>query len=215
VPVQKNSAVIPAAVIDVQGDGRWNSQHRIFCEQARNQDVDILFLGDSMLRMMYNSNAWSKYLQPYRCLNFAIGGDQTQHVLWRLQNGELDSVKAKCAVVWCGTNNSGNTAVEVCSEGMHAVITYVREKLDCFVLLLAIAPRGEQPNPYRSKMEKANLLIQQKINNQEKVDYLDVASQFLNKNGKISGSDLYDFLHPSQVGYEKILSILIKKIEAL
>ena len=28
-------------------------------------------------------------------LNFGIGGDQTQHVLWRLSNGELDNIKPK------------------------------------------------------------------------------------------------------------------------
>ena len=32
---------------------------------------------------------------PMHCLNFGIGGDQTQHVLWRLQNGELENLAPK------------------------------------------------------------------------------------------------------------------------
>ena len=32
---------------------------------------------------------------PLHCLNFGIGSDQTQHVLWRVQNGELDNFQPK------------------------------------------------------------------------------------------------------------------------
>lgn len=32
---------------------------------------------------------------PLHCLNFGVGGDETQHVLWRLQNGELEDFAPK------------------------------------------------------------------------------------------------------------------------
>nr|XP_002130784.1 platelet-activating factor acetylhydrolase IB subunit beta-like [Ciona intestinalis] len=210
--INVNSAVVPAPVIDMQGDGRWNSQHRIFCEQGQNKDVDILVLGDSMCRLMYNSSAWSN-LKPYRCLNFGIGGDKTQNILWRLQNGELDSVTARYVVIWCGTNNVDNSASEI-AEGVNAVINYVRQKLNCFVLMLGIAPRGERPNPLRSKMEEANSIIKRNIQDMSKVSYLDVGNQFLGENGILSNLDFYDFLHPTPMCYEKILSAILKQIEA-
>ena len=33
--------------------------------------------------------------EPLHSLNFGIGGDQTQNVLWRVQNGELDNLQPK------------------------------------------------------------------------------------------------------------------------
>ena len=35
---------------------------------------------------------------PLHSLNFAIADDQTQHVLWRLQNGELDNIEPKVRI---------------------------------------------------------------------------------------------------------------------
>jgi len=40
---------------------------------------------------------WDKMFVPLHCLNFGIGSDQTQHVLWRVQNGELDNFQPKAS----------------------------------------------------------------------------------------------------------------------
>lgn len=57
---------------------------------------------------------WDSQLAPLHCLNFGIGGDRTEHVLWRAMNGELDNINAKVVVIWCGTNNHGNSPEQVC-----------------------------------------------------------------------------------------------------
>lgn len=57
---------------------------------------------------------WDKRLAPFHCFNFGIGGDRTEHVLWRTLNGELDNVKPKAVVLWCGTNNHGDAPELVC-----------------------------------------------------------------------------------------------------
>ena len=41
---------------------------------------------------------WEKMFEPLHCQNFGIGGDQTQHVLWRLQNGELENHAPKVSL---------------------------------------------------------------------------------------------------------------------
>ena len=38
---------------------------------------------------------WEKMFVPMHCLSFGIGGDQTQHILWRIQNGEMDNIQPK------------------------------------------------------------------------------------------------------------------------
>lgn len=38
---------------------------------------------------------WRQLFSPLHALNFGVGGDATQHVLWRLSNGELDNISPK------------------------------------------------------------------------------------------------------------------------
>jgi hypothetical protein len=46
----------------------------------------------------YYFQLWKKMFEPLHCVNFGIGGDQTQHVLWRILNGEMDNVEPKVII---------------------------------------------------------------------------------------------------------------------
>lgn len=70
-------------------------QHNRFVNQAREMEPDVVFVGDSIVANMQCTDLWEKWFAPMHCLNFGIGGDQTQHVLWRLRNGELEFIKPK------------------------------------------------------------------------------------------------------------------------
>lgn len=58
----------------------------------------MVFVGDSLVANLQCTDLWEKWFAPMHCLNFGIGGDQTQHVLWRLRNGELEFIKPKVCV---------------------------------------------------------------------------------------------------------------------
>ncbi|MEN9673648.1 MAG: hypothetical protein RL553_1913, partial [Planctomycetota bacterium] len=105
---KENSATKPAP-----RDKNWEKRHEAFVGIAKRGNVDLLFLGDSI------TDAWggeghrttdagdkiftSKFV-PMKAANFGIGGDRTQHVIWRLQNGELDGIKPKVVQLMIGTN---------------------------------------------------------------------------------------------------------------
>ncbi len=38
---------------------------------------------------------WDRLFVPMHSLNFGIGGERTEHVLWRVTNGEMDHMKLK------------------------------------------------------------------------------------------------------------------------
>ena len=87
---------------------------------------------------------WEKNFDPLKAANFGIGGDQTQHVLWRLQNGELDGITPKVAVLMIGTNNIGGHKADQIADGIMSIVKTIQEKSPkTKVLLLGVFPRAK------------------------------------------------------------------------
>lgn len=64
-------------------------------KDSKNKEPDVLFIGDSLIARLQQSIVWSELFEPLHCLNFGIGSDTTQNVLWRLENGEIEDIKPK------------------------------------------------------------------------------------------------------------------------
>lgn len=106
--------------------------------ECREKDPEIIFIGDCIFETLQHTETWNSYFAPLHCLNFSIYQDQTQNVLWRLKNGELDNVKPKIVVLLVGTNNVHNTADEV-AEGILEIVKTIRDKLaDSYIVLPVI-----------------------------------------------------------------------------
>jgi hypothetical protein len=150
VSLHANTATVP-----VPRDEKWVARHKGFVELAKAGNVDVLFLGDSITDGWRKGGLaiWEERFAPLKAVNFGIGGDRTQHVLWRIENGELDGISPKVVVLMIGTNNTGfepdkttrrNTEAET-AEGVRAIVEHLRTKLpSAKILLLAIFPRGEE-----------------------------------------------------------------------
>ena len=84
-------------------------RHDSFNERVKQGNVDLIFIGDSITQGWENSGkaAWSEAYGKRNAVNLGISGDRTQHVLWRLDNGNIEGIKPKLAVIMIGTNNSG------------------------------------------------------------------------------------------------------------
>jgi lysophospholipase L1-like esterase len=168
--------------------------------------VDVLFLGDSITDAWRGKAAqptWDKHFVPHNPANFGIGGDRTQHVLWRIQNGELDGITPKVVVLMIGTNNTGQDSAEQIAAGVTAIVKTIRQRSSSTkVMLLAVFPRGEQPgNPGRVKIAEINKTIS-KLDDGRNVRYLDIGGKFLQPDGTLTKDIMPDFLHLSARGYE-------------
>ena len=202
----KNSAAAPAP-----RDKGWLKRHDGFVEIAKKGDVDVLFLGDSITDGWRGSKkVWEKSFGSLKAANFGIGGDQTQHVLWRIQNGELDGITPKVAIVMIGTNNGHK--VEQVAEGITAIVKTIQEKSPkTRVLLLGIFPRGEKaevkegektvPAKAHVRIAEINKIIA-KLDNGKSIRYLDIGSKFTQPDGSLTKEIMPDFLHLSSKGYE-------------
>ncbi len=194
-----------AATRPVPREGSWMKRHEAFLERAAKGDVDLLFLGDSITQGWGGAKGvWDRYYGPRKAANFGIGGDRTQHVLWRVKNGELDGIAPKVVVLMIGTNNARDDPADQIAEGVEAIVKDLREKLPrARVLLLGVFPRGESPdsNPFREKLAAVNERIKKLDDGGKTVKYLDIGGRFLNDDGTISREIMPDFLHLTPKGY--------------
>jgi beta-glucosidase len=195
----------PSTVVPVPREGGWIERHNSFNDRVKKGDVDLLLIGDSITQGWEGAgkDAWAKHYTPRKAVNLGIGGDRTQHVLWRLENGNIEGIKPKLAVLMIGTNNSNgtdNTAEEI-AAGIEAIVKKLREQLpETKVLVLAIFPRGEKPNPQREKNAKASE-IASKLADGQNVFFLDIGPKFLTADGTLTREIMPDFLHLSPQGY--------------
>jgi beta-glucosidase len=167
--------------------------------------AEVIFVGDSITQRWESSGKeiWAKYYAPRHALNLGIGSDHTQHVLWRLDHGNLDGLKPKVAVVLIGVNNIPddlNTPRQVL-EGVTAVVRKLREHLPLTkVLLLGIFPFREDFCPQRAKALQVNQALHQ-LDDGQWIRFLDFGYLFLQPDGTISKDMMPDFLHLSPTGY--------------
>src|SRR4029453_19252015 len=131
--------------------------HEELLEKRKKGRIDVYFLGDSITRRWGTSDEqYKKFLENWRqnffgwnAANFGWGGETTQNILWRLENGELDGVNPKVIVILAGTNNVGrdpgdDAKVADITRGVHAVINLCRKKAPrATIILTAIFPRND------------------------------------------------------------------------
>jgi lysophospholipase L1-like esterase len=196
------------AVVPVSREGRALGRQNEVLQRARDNQgpCDIIFIGDSITQGWEGkgANVWSNYYGNRQCLNLGVGGDRTQHVLWRFENGQLDGLQPKAAVLLIGTNNSNrddNTEAEIL-EGVLAVVKEIRERLpETQLLVLGIFPRGQSFSAQRGKILQVNQALA-KVADGAMVHYVDFGSQLIEPNGSLSEEIMPDYLHLSERGYE-------------
>jgi lysophospholipase L1-like esterase len=196
----------------LMADGRMNAHfeqlHNAFLARRSEGPIGVLFLGDSITEGWSGGgkSVWEKYYAPLNAANFGIGGDQTQHVLWRIANGELDGINPKVLVLLIGTNNIGYPQEDILRAD-ELIVQRIHEKLpNTKVLVLGIFPRGRDPiDPnvavMRAKIKFVNDGLA-KLDDGEKTRFLDIGDKFLSADGTISPRIMPDALHPNRAGYQ-------------
>ena len=192
----------------VPREGQAFQRHLAINQRVKESQgqAEVIFVGDSITQGWEGNGkaVWAKYYAPRHALNLGISSDRTEHVLWRLDHGNLDGIKPKVAVVLIGVNNipdEKNSSRQVL-EGVTAVVSKLREKLPrTKVLLLAIFPFREDFCAQRGKALQVNQALH-KLEDGQWVRFLDIGHLFLQPDGKIPKAMMRDFLHPSTKGYQ-------------
>lgn len=204
-----NSAIVPNLA------QYFRQKHEANLEVARQGNIDVLFMGDSITDFWRNPEGnyagkpvLDKYFGDWKVANFGIAGDTTQGVLYRLQHGEGQGFSPKAVMLMIGTNNTGggfggagNTAAEI-AEGIGAVVLELEKDFPkAKILLLGVFPRSTADDPVRATIAQINSIIS-RLDDGDRVHYLDIGAKFLDADGNIPRDVMSDSLHPTTKGYE-------------
>lgn len=194
VPAPQNKAWLPTE--------QWLARHEMYKQPDRNK-CQLVFLGDSITEGWLGNglSVWKARYEQYNAFNLGIGGDEVQHVLWRVQDGALSGLAPKVLVLMIGTNNIGNVghkAGEV-AMGVGELLHDLHKRLPkTKILLLGVFPRDEQPG---TRLRKEISLLNSKLKQYPGHTYLDIGAAFLNDDKSISPSMMPDYLHLSTEAY--------------
>ena len=214
--VHTNTAIVP-----VPRTGSATNRQALVLQRAKENPgaYDIEFIGDSITQGWEGAgrNVWQQSYGQRKVINLGVGGDRTQHVLWRFEQGQLDGVKAKVAVVMIGTNNSNNqdnTEAEIL-EGVNAIVQQIRTRQpDTKIILLGIFPRGQTFSPQRGKILQVNQALA-RLDDGKNIFYMDIGPQLIENDGSIARAMMRDYLHPGEAGYKIWADAMEPKLKEL
>lgn len=198
--------LVPANKMDQQW---WKDRHEANKARIAQGNVDLLLVGDSITHGWDGSGKAVEdyYYGDRNCVNMGFGGDQTQHVLWRLNDAPMDKICPKAAVLLIGINSLWGDW-ENCSENVAKGIVACVDKLqslypDCKILVLDIFPAKElASDPIRDRLGKANAIMTETLKDRKNVTVMSINDLWLNDQGTMYKYLTPDFCHPNQLGYK-------------
>ncbi|XP_018332473.1 platelet-activating factor acetylhydrolase IB subunit beta homolog [Agrilus planipennis] len=210
-----NSCLIPQP----KKDNCWQNKHIEYEKKSKSCDADVVWIGDSIIERIQTSSLWKEKISKFKCVNYGIGGDRVENVLWRVENGELDfNCKIKVVVLHLGTNNISQSVEEI-SEGIVNLVEIITKKLDDVTILFpTLLPKGQFPNRGRETNQKVNELLTEIFSDSKyngKVIIIPIHKNIIENNGTISRKMLHDYLHLTDDAYNKVFLPVYAQLELI
>lgn len=218
-PAAPQSAVTPTSR---QAEPKWVELFdKIAAEAAATPASELVFVGDSITQgWRHHTDLWTTHFAKYHPVNAGIWSDGTQHLLWRLQHGQLaglDRKTPRLAVLLIGTNNGGATARAI-AEGIYANIGELRREFPqppIKILVLGIFPSGADPQSKRRLRNIEVNAMMKTVANDKDVFFLDLGGLFVAPDGTIPAAISPDQLHLTRKGFELWAGAMAPKIHEL
>ena len=215
-------------------EGSWRGENWWGDRFARNRDfiadhrtkIDFVFAGSSSVHFWETAGAreFAALTNRYVILNCGYGGDRTQNLLWRFENGELDGYRAKGVVLSIGSNNNGVNGAKVTDTvaGIRACLDVIaRKQPQAKVVLLAYQPRAvgtKDGDPAKDNgadlRNRETSAAMERMADGNRIIYVDVYDRFL-VDGRLPKALSDDYLHPTEKGYGIIRAALEPVLEEI
>jgi lysophospholipase L1-like esterase len=186
--------------------------------QQSTTPVPVVFVGDSITQGWESEGVaiWQERMAPLGAMNLGVGGDRTEHVLWRLEQAPLSRLQPRVIVLMIGTNNasSGRDRGEQIVQGIRAIVRLLQEQCpQACIVLLDIPPRGQAMNPVRGLVLQVNQALAATAW-PEQVTWLACGDRLVLPDGSIDPAIMPDLLHLSPEGYRRWARSILPVITA-
>lgn len=202
------------------GEDWWKQRHERGVAQTKAGGFDVAFLGDSITQGWEDGGrtTWNALFAPLKAANFGFSGDRTEHVLWRLENGEILGADPKVIVIMIGTNNVGHGSSNAAqtADGVRAIVAKLRTGLPkAKILLLGVFPRGATANdPMRVAVNQATAAFAS-LHDGKQVFFSDIGKAFVRIDGNLRSTLMPDLLHLNPDGYAVWGKAIVDDVERL
>lgn len=209
-PTPDTEVVLPLCMIPApRTDEPGVARQRQVLDRVRQAQapMPVVFIGDSITQGWEDAGGtvWREAFEPLGAVNLGVGGDRTEHVLWRLEQAPLTRLEPRVVVLMIGTNNAstGRDSGSLIARAVHAVADRVAAQCpQARVLVLDIPPRGQVINPLRGLVLQVNQALAAGPW-PDRVRFLRVTDGLVRGDGTIDPSVMPDFLHLSERGYRQ------------
>ncbi len=124
--------------------------------QRASSHADVAVIGDSIAEQ-WPASLLETAFPGKTILNFGIGGDRVQSLLWRIKSGAYDHVNPATVVIVIGTNNMPYDAPCAIVAGVEAVLSEVKARWPgARIDLFEVTPRGKPPQMLLQKEAERN-----------------------------------------------------------
>ena len=203
---------VPQAAIPFpRTDPNSHAAHQDLLAKSQAGEIDLYFVGDSITRRWGALDYpdllahWTENFHGWNAANFAWGGDRTENILWRLENGEFSGLAPEVIVIQAGTNNVGRQAggeekINAITAGVAAIIASCRAKApEAAIVLTGIFPRSDRAVVVEIQAINRNL---EALARNEGIAFLNINDELSTDEGLLLDSMGSDGLHLSQAGYQ-------------
>jgi lysophospholipase L1-like esterase len=185
-------------------DAAFVQRHAEINALAERDRIELVFLGDSITQRWESTGrfVWSQRYAERGAANFGINGDRSQHVLWRIENGNFDGVHPRGIVLLIGTNNTHEASDAEIVRGVQTIVDALHARLPTTrILVLGLFPKHQDADaPIRARIAAINAgLALMAV--RPGVEFVDLGGAFLEPNGSLSRDVMPDGLHLSARGY--------------
>ncbi len=155
-------------------------------------------------------------MAPANAADYGVAGQTTQSLLYQLSLGQLVGSQPSAVVLDIGANNllQGDTP-QATAAGVLADVSMIHQYLpQTQVLVLGVLPgKANADDPYRITAAQTDTFVNQMLVGDAHATFVDTSSLFLEPDGTISSTVLYDYIHPTALGYLDLTIALLPALE--